>query len=300
MPPFSTMRNLVLIDKNNLGRRSNAQSVLKTSSGFQTQAVFGFIRTLISLKKEYRDRDFIVLDDGRADFRFNLYPAYKGNRKPLTLAKQAELNAYTAQKPFIDQAVYLLGIARLCASNYEADDLAGLLCSKRGNREVTLVSGDKDWLLLIDKGVEWFDPKTKVHINHLNFQGKTGVFTPEQFLFKKCLMGDTSDNINGVGGIGEERATDMALHYSNFNNFLLNKPRNRYEQALFDSKEKQETFKRNLLLMNIRNPQIDTSKTYMSKGTFEGDAFYKLCENLEFNSFLAHFDIFETLFSKGN
>lgn len=294
------MQNLVLVDKNSIARAWHAATVMKTDEGFQTQAVYGIVITMMRLKEKFKDRQIIVLDDGRADFRYQLYPQYKGNRKPKDAKAQAQMEAYYAQRDYINKILFALGVPKFKAPNYEADDIAGYICTNKKDREVALITSDKDWLLLISDGVEWFDLRKHAYVNKDCFYSATKVFTPEQFLMKKCLMGDRSDNINGVGGIGEMRATTLAMQYSTFENFLASFSKtpkhSTWETKLFESKEAHEIYARNQKLMDLRHKTIDLNQIQKSVSKFNEDEFFNLCSELQFNSLIAELKKIKELF----
>lgn len=212
------MTNVMLIDGNSIGFASH-QSTKLTYNNEPVQAIFGFIKTLKRLKERFRDYEPIILWDGES-WRYQLYSDYKGNRKdPKTELMKIE---YKKQIPAIKEAIKLLGIKQVCVSNYEADDLGYIFATKlvaAGNK-IILITGDKDWLQMVQPGVMWYDPIRDRKCNYLDFVDFTGCDSIQGFIDKKCLMGDTSDNIKGVGGIGETRALDLVQVYGTVQCFL--------------------------------------------------------------------------------
>lgn len=264
---------------------------MRTEKGFQTQVVWGLITTLLELKERYPDDQIIILNDGHADFRFEIYPEYKGNRKAKSPADEKKFEAYKAQSPYLKRVFASLGIPSLLCLNLEADDLASFLVTKRAGRRVVLITSDRDWLLMLRDGVDWFDIRKDVYITERNLSAKTGVFSVNQFLTKKALMGDSSDNISGVGGFGEKRATDFALKYGDLESFLAKaslgtETLSSFEKKLLNDASMQSIYRRNLKLMDIRERQtLDKSKLVRIDGRYDENAFLDVCEELELRTF---------------
>lgn len=276
---------------------------MKTQSGFQTQAVFGMARTVIELKTRYPKDQLIVLNDGHADFRYEIYPQYKANRKPKSIEDEMRFIAYKAQSKYIKRLFETLGVPSLLCLNLEADDLASFLVTRKADRKVKLITSDRDWLLMVRDGVDWFDLRKNFYITKNDLYAKTGVYTVNQFLVKKALMGDASDNINGVGGFGEKRASNFALNYHGLEDFI-NKAKHKekltsYEKHLFESQEAQSIYARNLKLMDIRERKtIDKDKLVRVDGKFDENAFLDLCEELELKTFIYKIKAIRSLFDE--
>jgi 5'-3' exonuclease len=215
------MSRTLIIDGNSVGYAAHHATKL-TSGSLQTQAIFGFIKTMRELRTTYIGYQIIVLWDGKAQWRFDLCPEYKSNRDNDPKKKEVR-EAYAEQRPYITKALKYLGIRQMTASTHEADDLAGLLVSqlmaKEGN-EVVLITGDGDWLQLVRPGVTWRDLRDDAKIVTMkNFTDYTGCKTPYGFLEAKCLQGDSSDCISGVGGIGEKGAPEFIAEFGSVRAF---------------------------------------------------------------------------------
>lgn len=216
------MKTLLLVDGNSIGYANHHSSTL-TANDMQTQAIYGFVKSIRTLKVLYGfDAEIIVLWDGKAKFRYDLCPEYKATRED-TPKKRIEKEKYKKQIPYIKKFLKNLGITQMLSLEHEADDLAGILVEKFCNPskcKIVLVTGDRDWLQLVRNGVDWIDLRSgERKINIKNFEEKTGYKNPIAFLHGKALQGDYSDNISGVGGIGETGALKLINKYGSVNAF---------------------------------------------------------------------------------
>lgn len=296
-----------IVDGNSVGYAEHYATKLK-SGELETQAVFGFIRKMRELKTGYPGCRPLVLWDGRAQWRFDLWPQYKSNRD--NDPKKAKIKeAYVAQRPFIARAIEHLGIRQLTALDAEADDMAGHLTNRlAANPEVKVVlfTGDHDWIQLIRENVVWRDVKDPANlIKPANLLDKTGYKTPLAFLEGKCLQGDTSDVIPGVGGIGEGTAPQFLAQWGSVGSFLKavdsgayvpakRKAKNAktpHPEEFLASRDGRAAFLRNLKLMQLLNvAQPDPARVKVVPGALDRDKFAALCEELAFFSILKDLD----------
>lgn len=177
------------------------------SSGLPTNAVFGFINTIIDLIKQHRP-DFVViaLDAERKNFRHQLFSSYKANRSE----PPAEL---IPQLPYVRRVLQSLGIPMIELAGYEADDVIGTLCRLSADAcDCVIVSGDKDLMQLVDERVQLFDGAKNRWIGRTEVRNKFGVH-PEQVVEVMGLTGDAVDNIPGVNGIGPKTASRLIRHF---------------------------------------------------------------------------------------
>lgn len=216
------MANTVLIDANSIGRAAHAATKL-TVGRFQTQAIYNFLRTMSAVGREYRGWNLLVLWDGRADHRYAIYPDYKGKRKDALAdpEKAADRAAYDAQVPFIKKSLEHLAIPQMTNSALEADDLAGYFVPRlTAHGHVQLITGDSDWLQLVNERCSWFDPRNDgKRVTHQDFFQQTGFFSPREYLEGKALIGDTSDSITPAGGIGEKGAPEFMAQFRSMAEF---------------------------------------------------------------------------------
>lgn len=287
--------NISIIDGNSVGYAAHYGTVL-TSGNQQTQAVYGFVRTLADLKAKHPDTAPIVVWDGRAKWRFELCPTYKSNRHSDDPKKEAQRKAYKTQVPLIQRALKSLGVHQMLCATHEADDLAGLLVAKKKPEDtIFLVTSDRDWLQLIRRNVIWCDARSDKIVTTANFFEATGYRTPEAFLDGKCLKGDTSDAIQGVGGIGEKGAPEFLAQYGTVRNFFnavdagVVKPTKKAHKRLA-SPEGRQIYETNWKVMQLLNVQpIDKANLMLyGKGQKNTNDFINLCHELAFQSILAN------------
>jgi 5'-3' exonuclease len=294
------MANTVIIDANALGY-ANHNATKLTVGDFQVQAIFGFLKTIRNIREEYQfpDWQIVVLWDGHSAWRKELCPEYKANRVAKDEKQLAHKEAYKKQVPFIRKALQLLGVRQMLVSSAEADDMAGVLAKRLSvNNLVTLITGDKDWLQLVNNNTVWYDPIRDNRVGVGNFFEFTGYQTREGFLDGKALMGDNSDNISGVGGIGEKGAPEFIAEFGSVDNYFKQVddgkfvPKKKAHERLA-SEEGRKIFYRNRHLMNLLDvptpPQEDVN---VMTPTYNKEVFRNLCEKLAFQSFLRDFDNF--------
>lgn len=214
--------NFIIIDGSSLVHRAfYALPLLTTASGQYTNAVYGFTTMMVKLLGELKP-DFMVVafDKGKITFRNDAYAEYKAHRKPTP----GELSE---QFPLAKEVLDAFGIRVIEEAGYEADDIIGTLAAKAGQagHKVTIVTGDRDALQLISPNTRVM--LTKKGISEMEifdreaFQAKYSV-TPEQQIDIKGLMGDASDNIPGVPGVGEKTAVKLISEFGSIENVLEN------------------------------------------------------------------------------
>ena len=214
--------SFIIIDGSSLVHRAfYALPLLTTASGQYTNAVYGFTTMMVKLLGELKP-DFMVVafDKGKITFRNDAYAEYKAHRKPTP----GELSE---QFPLAKEVLDAFGIRVIEEAGYEADDIIGTLAAKAGQagHKVTIVTGDRDALQLISPNTRVM--LTKKGISEMEtfdreaFQAKYSV-TPEQQIDIKGLMGDASDNIPGVPGVGEKTAVKLIAEFGSIENVLEN------------------------------------------------------------------------------
>lgn len=204
------MSATILIDGNAIGNACHRATRL-TVGELETQAVFGMLKTVRDLAQSYPIHDILVLWDGKAEHRYNLYPRYKEKRETALLdpVNLKVKTAYRQQVPLIEKALETLAIKQMVCKNLEADDLAGYIAPRLAatGQNVLLVTGDSDWLQLVSERVTWVDPRgAGKRVNFANFLDATGYHSPAEYLDGKCLIGDSTDDIPPAGGIGKDTA----------------------------------------------------------------------------------------------
>ncbi len=206
---------LVLIDGHSiLNRAFFGLPDLTNSQGLHTNAVYGFLNILFKILEEEKPNYLAVAFDVKAPtFRHDMFEEYKGTRKPMA-------DELRQQVPVMKEMLNKMGVPIVELPGFEADDLLGtisVLAEAKG-MEVSIVSGDRDLLQLATEHVQIRIPKTKKTGTEIeNYYAKDVVerylVSPKEFIDVKALMGDTSDNIPGVPGIGEKTATALIEKY---------------------------------------------------------------------------------------
>ncbi len=213
-------KKIVLIDGHSiLNRAFYGVPVLTNSAGLHTNGIYGFLNIMFKVMDEEKAEHLMVAFDlSGTTFRHKMYDAYKGTRKPMP----QELHE---QVPVLKEVLHAMGIQTVSKEGYEADDILGTLsclCEKDGY-DVTVLSGDRDLLQLATEKVKISLPKTKaggtqVEEYYAKDVLETYKVTPVQFIDLKALMGDSSDNIPGVPGIGAKTAEKIITTYGSIEN----------------------------------------------------------------------------------
>ena len=206
---------LVLIDGHSiLNRAFFGLPDLTNSQGVHTNAVYGFLNILFKILEEEKPNYLAVAFDVKAPtFRHQMFEEYKGTRKPMA-------DELRQQVPVMKEMLTKMGVPIVELPGFEADDLLGTISvmGEAQGMEVSIVSGDRDLLQLATDHVQIRIPKTKKTGTEIeNYYAKDVVerylVSPKEFIDVKALMGDTSDNIPGVPGIGEKTATALIEKY---------------------------------------------------------------------------------------
>lgn len=206
---------LLLIDGHSIMSRAfYGIPELTNSQGLHTNAVYGFLNILLKvLDEEQADHLAVAFDVHEPTFRHKMFDGYKGTRKPMP----QELHE---QIPVIQEVLTAMHIPLLKKGGFEADDLLGTVAKRAQAKgvDVTIVSGDRDLLQLSDKHIKIYLPKTSkgvttAEIYYPDDVKKTWGVTPSEFIDLKALMGDTSDNIPGVAGLGPKSAEWIIQKY---------------------------------------------------------------------------------------
>ena len=208
-------KKIVLIDGHSiLNRAFFGVPPLTNSEGLHTNAVYGFLNIMFKiLDEEKPDYLTVAFDRSEPTFRHQMFDAYKGTRKPMA----QELRE---QVPVMKEVLLAMGIKIVEMPGYEADDLLGTIAgmAEVQGMDVSIISGDRDLLQLATEKVKIRIPKTKRTGTEIEDYYAADVVeryqvTPKEFIDVKALMGDSSDNIPGVPGIGEKTATNLIVAY---------------------------------------------------------------------------------------
>jgi len=295
------MKQYVLIDGNAIGYAQQL-GMNRLSCGDQaTHALYGFLLALRKLAMPTtNDRIPVVLWDGNASWRKEIDSNYKANRRD-DEKKIAIKDEYSSQVPFIRAGIRMLGIDQIVSPTCEADDLAGAfskLLDKQGYL-VELVTGDQDWLQLVTPNVTWSDPIRDRKVDIMSFEDFTNYPNTQAFLHAKCLQGDTSDNIKGVGGIGAKGAKELIDEYGDVFGFFKNAdPTIKMKAAWKRLLDNPEPFWTNLSLMTLDGKHKSIRDRIISKGEWNPGGFERMCHDFSMFSVTANIDQWLVPFDK--
>lgn len=215
---MTSPKTLCLIDGSGfIFRAFYALPPLTRSDGTPVGAVFGFTSMLMNLIETHKhDLWAVIFDAKRQNFRHAIYPEYKANRS----SPPEEL---IPQFPLIREVCKVFDVPSIEQEGFEADDLIATYAkqAEADGYKVTIVSGDKDLMQLMSPNIELIDPIKNRALTLEDVHKKFGV-TPEKVADVQALMGDTSDNIPGVPGIGPKTAAELITTYQNLETLLRN------------------------------------------------------------------------------
>lgn len=287
------MKKLVLIDGHSiLNRAFYGVPELTNSEGLHTNAVYGFLNIMFKiLDEEKPDYLTVAFDLSAPTFRHKMYGGYKGTRKPMP-------HELVEQVPLIKEALTDMNVCVVTKEGYEADDILGTL-AKRAEAEgmiVSVVSGDRDLLQLATDNIKIRIPKTKKGTTEIEDYNTAQVVetygvTPVEFIDMKALMGDASDNIPGVPGIGEKTAGAIISKYHSIENAYEHVEELTPNKAKNNLKEyyEQAQLSKTLATININTPLEYSFENAGLSDMFTKDA-YQLFKRLEFKSILPRFE----------
>ena len=217
------MKKLLLIDGNSLLFRAYFAMMrpMITSEGIYTQGIFAFINMLNKLLKEHKPTHIAVAFDMKEKtFRHEKYAEYKAGRAKTPIELLSEI-------PILHEILEAMNIKVFELPKFEADDIIGTIAKKASSENIPtlIVTGDKDELQLVDENINVMINKKGVsefEIYDINLMQERYNLTPLQFIDLKGLMGDKSDNIPGVPGVGEKKGISLLTEFENLENVLNN------------------------------------------------------------------------------
>ena len=287
------LNKLVLIDGNSLSFRAfYALPLLSNHAGIHTNAVYGFAMLLEKIIKEEKPNHFLVaFDAGKTTFRHSKYSEYKGGRQktPPELSEQF---------PYIRQLLDAYHIKRYELDNYEADDIIGTLSRQadEADFETIIITGDRDLTQLATDNVTiYYTKKGVTDVDHYTpefiaekYQG----LVPKQIIDMKGLMGDTSDNIPGVAGVGEKTAIKLLNQFESVEGVyehIEEVTAKKLKEKLINSKD-DAFMSKDLATINVHSPievSLEDTKLTLQDDTAEKIELFK---KLEFKQLLADID----------
>ena len=205
------MPTLILVDGSNQAYRAYhaIRTDLRSPDGFPTRALFGFTNILKSIVKKHRPDYMAVVFDVGKSFRNDLYPAYKGQRPD----KPADLKQ---QWPELIPLCESFGITALAQEGFEADDIIGTLAVRAAAAGV-----DKDFAQLVNDRIKLFDPRTGALSGAAEVEAKWGV-PPGRIVDLMSLIGDKSDNVPGIAGVGAKKAAGYLKRFDTWQGVIAN------------------------------------------------------------------------------
>jgi len=296
------MKKIVLIDGNNILFRSYyatayTGNIMRNSKGFPTNGLYGLINMLNKIINEEKPEYVMVAFDKGKTFRHEKYSDYKGGR----MATPDDLKL---QFPVAKKLVEALGMTYYEIDNYEADDIIGTFVKKaERDKEFSsvIISSDKDLLQLVsdDTEMKLLKQVGNIRMTHEEFLNTYGI-EPERMVDLKSLMGDSSDNIPGVKGIGEKTALTLLKEYKTLDGIYQNieNIKGKLKEKLLNDKE--NAYKSYDLATIYKDVPIDTNFENIKYKGIDVLKYIEILEELEFYSLLKKLDIKKELVKEEN
>ena len=289
------MNKIILVDGNNLLFRSFYATayqgvIMKNSKGFPTNALYGFINMMNKIIQEEKPSYIMVAFDKGKTFRHDKYDEYKAGRSEMP-------DELRLQFPKAKEILDAQGIKHFEIDNYEADDIIGTLSLEVEHRDdfvATIVSSDKDLLQLISDKVDVKLLKQSGHIMMTKSEFiKTYQVPPIRMIDLKALMGDSSDHIPGVKGIGEKTAINLLSKFQSLDNLYLH-----IDEVSGKTREKLENDKKNAymsydLATIYREVPLDFTIEDCKYTGENSEKFTELLQEFEFHSLLKKYHLTE-------
>lgn len=295
-------KKIVLIDGHSiLNRAFYGLPDMTTSKGEHTNAVLGFINIMFKiLEEEKPDYLGVAFDTHHPTFRHEMFVEYKGTRKGMP-------DELREQVPVMKEVLKAMGVPILEKPGYEADDILGTLAA-RSEKEgdlVSVISGDRDLLQLASEKIKIRIPKTKktgTEIEDYLAQDVMNMYhvTPKQFIDLKGLMGDASDNIPGVPGVGEKTASKLIENYQSIENIyehIEEMTPGKVTNSLKENKELAFLSKQLATICVDCDIEFDLEKAILTN--LYNEEVYQLFKRLEFKNLLSRFQTEEVNHSTG-
>lgn len=261
-------------------RAYHAIAPLSNSKGLPTNAVYGFVNMLRKLLNEQQPKYLCVAFDSRGPvFRHEMYSAYKANRPPMP-------EDLAPQIPYIKSLIQGFNLVLLEEERYEADDIIASLAvqiSGKGH-EVVIVSGDKDLLQLVSDRVVMWDPMKEQRMTSETVKEKYGV-SISQLLDYFALIGDSSDNVPGVPGVGPKTATKLISEYGSLEEIYANidsMKKSKMKERLMEHRD-DAYLSRELIRLRDDLEVADTLESFLISPS-DDEALSTLYQELEFTS----------------
>lgn len=281
---------IMVIDGNSiLNRAFYGVRLLTNHEGFYTNAIYGFLSTLFKLQdEEMPEHTIVCFDVKEKTFRHKKFETYKATRKGMP-------DELAMQLPVMKDILDKLGITRCEKAGYEADDLIGTISRivSESSNECVIVTGDKDSLQLVGDGTSVrlvttkMGQSTTTKYDEQTFEEEYG-FKPIQLIDLKALMGDTSDNISGVAGIGKKTANDLIKLFGSVENIYKNIDSEQIKKGVRDKLiSGEQSAKDSYWLATIdRNAPLDIDPLNLPDEFIDETALFEIFNKLELKTFI--------------
>ena len=275
-------KTLYLVDVSSLFFRAYyaVSSHLSSPKGLPTNALYGLLSMTLKFIQEHKAEHIVYcFDHEKPSFRSKIYPEYKAHRGETPEDLKVQI-------PYIKKLVSALSIPSLEQEGYEADDLIGSLVTEGKNQgftKVVIVSGDKDFAQLVSPVVSLYDPMKDKSYDAEGVQKKWGVL-PKQMQDYLALVGDSSDNIPGVFGIGPKGARKLLQEYSDLESIYKNIDHIPKKTAEKLQKSQKQAFLSKKLVCIVTDLKLTSSLSFKRK-EFEKQSLKALLKELNFKSF---------------
>lgn len=291
------MKFMVIDGNSILNRAFYGVRLLTNHDGLPTNAIYGFLSTLFRLQDEYTpDRTIVCFDVKEKTFRHQRFDSYKATRKGMP-------DELAAQLPVMKEVLDALGIIRCEKGGYEADDLIGTISRKAEEQgdDCLIVTGDRDSLQLVSAHttVHLVSSKggqdTSRDITPETFREEYG-FDPIRLIDLKALMGDSSDNISGVPGVGEKTAMNLLHTFGSLDEVYRHLDAPEIKKGLRDKLTNGEQAARDSYWLATieRDAPLPIDMQALPDAQMDRDALYDLLTRLEFKSFLTRLGLSKT------
>ncbi len=292
------MGKMMLIDGNSIINRAfYAMPLLSNKNGEYTNAVYGFLNIFFKfLDEEKPDNIVVAFDLPAPTFRHELFEEYKGTRRGMP-------DELRPQLPLLKNLLCKMNICIVEKEGFEADDVLGTIAkaSEKKGKDVVVISGDRDLLQICSNKIKVRIPKTKGGKTEVEDYTEDDVFnlmgvTPLEYIDVKALMGDTSDNIPGVPGIGEKTALKIIQQFKSVENAIQNAPLVTPKKASenLTAFAQQALLSKRLAEINLDVPiEFDINETKLDLTKVYNPHAFEEIKRLEFKTYFSRFDIIE-------
>ena len=277
--------SIILIDAySQIFRAFYAIRSLTDRKGRPVNALLIFTRLLLNIERDYPSKfGAMLFDCGKVDFRMKLNPEYKANRPPMP-------DDLKVQIPILKEMAQAFGWQQLSKENYEADDLIGAIAKNITNQPIKIISSDKDLCQLINENVHMLSPSSKIGFEERDTEYVIKKYNlgPELIRDYLAIVGDNSDNIPGVSGIGPKGAAELLTTCGAIDNWI-NNISNLPAKFVKKLTGQEELLKKNIQLVSLREdlPQdFNDIYKFLHKENPNWEKIASLCNEYNLNSIL--------------